>query len=249
MLVGARANVSYATAEQVTPLGLAIESGNLAVVTLLLQSGASPTRVHGDNRQPPLTVAARGARPDILERIARTGVALDQGDTLGRSAAWHAAKANCSACIKVLAELGADLEQPDGQGVPPLVAAAADGDLASLEALLQAGANVGSTTREGNTALLVAAGSGREAALAILVQAGSDLDHRNALGNTALMEAVLGERQGNVRLLLESGADPGLRNRDRLTARAVAEQNRFESVLAEFERHEKSGKGLFGLLE
>ena len=81
-----------------------------------------------------------------------------------------------------------------------------------------------------------------------MLEAGADIDQRNTLGNTALIEATIGNRRDVVRLLLESGADAGLRNRDRLTARAIAMQHKSDELIEEFDTHAKTTRVFLGSL-
>jgi ankyrin repeat protein len=249
ILIGAGANIGLLSADNLNALALAISGGSLAAVDLLLEAGAAQEQLTGTSGQNALMLAAQEAHPKMVARLASQAKWIDQKDNLGRSAVWLAAKSDCGACITELVANKASANMPDKQGIPPLVIAASKGNLDSLQALLNAGAAIDQATPEGNTALLAAAGAGQVEIAKVLLKEGAAINERNSLGDSPLIEATLADRREMVRFLLESGADTTVRNRDRLTARAIAEQNQLAGVLQEFDQYAKRKKGIFGLLD
>lgn len=134
-----------------TPL-LSLVSGsvnNLAILKILLESGADPNRMDGPARFHALDYAAIQGRADVAEILLAFGADTDASDSVRRRAPLHYAIASCAWAprthldvVELLIAHGADVNVRDGEGLTPL-------DLATRHApnngmlhhmLLQAGA-------------------------------------------------------------------------------------------------------------
>lgn len=165
----------------------------------------------------------------LLERDADSNAT----DARGRSALWQAAANGRREVVDLLLARRARTDAANRHGATPLMAAARQGHAAVVEALLAAGANASTADRRGDTALHAAASAGETAVLRLLMRPGTDLDRANAVGDTPLIAAARGGHRDCVTVLLKAGADAKPRNRDRLTARDVAELRGFSDLASQ----------------
>lgn len=194
-LVAANGNVKATNRYGVTPLALACQNGNTAMVELLLDRGADPnTTLRGGETV--LMTAARTGQPGPVKALLSRGAVVEAKERRGQTALMWAAADGHAAVVELLVRAGADFRTPlTDSGFTPLLFAVRDGRAEVVRVLLNAGADVNEATqprkpsakgpRPGTSALILAVENGHfELALA-LIEAGADPDDQRS-GFTAL---------------------------------------------------------------
>ena len=181
-LLASGAYVNAPNSSGTTPLHNAVESGNPATVSVLLEAGADidAAEEYGDT---PLTKALRRLR---------------------------SAPATAAELAVQLLAAGANADARGEYGDTPLYRAAEYGNATLVGALLAAGADPNALLKDGESAIGVAAESAEPEVIRLLVAAGAEVNHRSpADGSFPLHKAVPGDG-GYLRAaaLLEAGANP-----------------------------------------
>ncbi|PKX89418.1 ankyrin repeat domain-containing protein [Aspergillus novofumigatus IBT 16806] len=187
-------------------------TGQTEIIRWLLDSGIDPycTQIRSDNLKSwgyiygdtPLESAViefeQGKQTALLESILRRGIAVDQRDSLGRTAMFQAVINKHIPGVILLLGFGADINATDAHQVTPLDIAADMGQEAVVELLLQRGARVDMTAHGGQTSLHVAISANSIMAVSLLIKMA-----RIAL-DLSLSDWI---KAGILKLLLDAGAD------------------------------------------
>ena len=194
LLLAAGAAPNAVTRFGVTPLALASENRNAAIVRQLLDKGADPRG--GPAGETPLHVAARSGAADVARHLLGGGAVVDARDS------WQ-----------MVTPLMVAASERHPALVALLIAAGADVDAKAAETKLFIGPGDESTTytqipRGGMTALMYAARDGCRLCAALLADAGADVRHEDPARVTALNLAIYNGHYDTAALLLEKGADP-----------------------------------------
>jgi ankyrin repeat protein len=218
LLIDQRAAVNFATEYGYeTALAWAVKRGHLAVVDLLLRSGAIIMR-KGYNR--PLFLAAAEGYSEVAMRLCQAGAVVDEEDD-GKTPLQQAARAGHLATAQLLLERGAKASEQ-------ALLSAAEGGHVELVTLLRAH---GAVLPAG---FLSKAAEGRQAGLVKLaLEAGQAVDERAGYwARTPLMVAADRGALDVVELLLQAGADPNLSDSERKTSVRLAQQGGHREVVA-----------------
>jgi uncharacterized protein len=167
-----------------TPLMLAAERGNAAMIELLLSHGASvDTKTHQG-----VTALALACDYKETQRPDRMIMAGEERIYLK----WHLR------CVQVLLDRNADPNIPNSAGGTALFAALKAGSVEILRLLLSKGANPNHQLPDGSAAIMLASWNGDYEACKALIEAGArvDLLAKNGLG--AIWAA---EKQGHTAIL------------------------------------------------
>jgi ankyrin repeat protein len=171
-----------------------------------------------------------------IERLARTGQAIDARDAHGRTPLHVAAYVRRHDAMRALVRLGANPNALDRDRYDIVTIAAVADDVPTLETALDLGASAKNVTSpyEG-TALIAAAHLGHDGVVRTLVRAGAPLDHVNNLGWTAVIESiVLGDggarHQATLQALVDAGANVDLPDRNGQTPLALARSRGYERM-------------------
>jgi ankyrin repeat protein len=195
LLVAAGANVKATNRYEVTPLSLACQNGNTALVELLLKAGADPNTALRGGETVLMTAARTGHMGPVKALLAR-GAQVSAREQRGQTALMWAAAEGHSEVVETLIEAGADFRAPlSDSGFTPLFFAAREGRTEAVRALLKAGASVnepmqprrsgGKSPRRGTSALLLAVENGHFETAVALLEAGADPNDQRS-GFTAL---------------------------------------------------------------
>lgn len=137
--------------DNITPLFVAIENGNVEIVESLLDFGAK-VNARDRQKQTPLMRLDDDATPELIELLVRHSVKLNLIDKEGDSALILAAGSVDHQVLKALIDAGADINLKNKEGQTALMNAAEADDLESVRLLLAAGAEVNARNKEGDSA-------------------------------------------------------------------------------------------------
>ena len=245
LLIEAGALIAVPDVDGKVALHEAANSGDLALVDLLLAHGAD-VAVQSKSGITPLMLARS---VDVVRVLRGADADVDARTTAGETALTFAAGRLDLEVVELLLASGADPSVATDIGISALHFAtlASLGDEASyrvIGALLDAGAPIDEETNDGVTPLIAAAMSADPATLAYLIGRGAKVDARTLNGNTALImvsdgqklwsrEFDVGDRMIQcVELLVQAGADINAAN-DRGETALLWATTGFDSTLVE----------------
>ena len=185
-----------------TPLHLAIECGETAMVDLLLRQGAAwnlPGPDEINRYEPPLVYAVFYARLDVAKLLHAHGATMNWE-------LWplhNAASSGRLELVTWLLEIGGDMNQADSYGHTPIMSAA-EGHHEVVSALCERGATLEGRNANGQTALHLAAACPQ--CVRPLLKRGAVVDVKDEEGRTPLHFAAGGLADESIRLLVNAGA-------------------------------------------
>jgi hypothetical protein len=135
----------------ITPLFIAVENGDKAIVETLIRFGADVNARDSEGRTP-LMLLDDDAEDGLVELLVRNGANLDLTDNEGNTALILAADGRESKTVKALIAAGARVNIQNKEGETALMEAADGDQLEMVRALLLAGADVNLKNDEGETA-------------------------------------------------------------------------------------------------
>ena len=213
-----RESLDVAVPSHLTPVGFAIEVGNVEILKLLVESGAAIDIACSPDGVLPMHKAARDNQEKSLEYLLQLSPdnlnlpAPDRRDRFralvpGSTPLIVAAEHGSVACVRYLLLKSADLHAKRDDGIGVLQAAIGQGssDIAAL--VLEAIKIGGFPYLELDECLLLAAKYKRTRILQLLIRAGANTTVRDLDGKTALTLAVDNAHPESVACLLENGVE------------------------------------------
>lgn len=149
--LGADVNEKVDKETRETPIFVAVETGNIEIVTMLLDAGAKATATTSA-KQTPLMRLDSDTTPELVDLLIRYGVDVNRRDRDGDSALILAAEDAPAEIVRKLIEAGAEVNAANKLGQTALMNAAYMDDIESVRALLTAGANAAVKNKDGETA-------------------------------------------------------------------------------------------------
>jgi ankyrin repeat protein len=181
------------------PLEVAAWSGNPAVVQLMLDRGATFSKLRGDGYTAVMTAAENG-NLKVLNILIEKKANVNAADGYGMTALAHASRRGQTEAARRLLEAGAQVDTVDTAGRTPLMYAAQNGNTEIVKLLLAKGAKAAAKDKRGDTALILAAKYSGNAAIASLLRA--DVGIKDAKGRTA-SSLALGHGYGSYAAALD----------------------------------------------
>jgi len=179
--------------------------------------------------------AAQQGYAQMVKILLKTGIDINQQDSLGFTALHWAAYYGHQAVVESLLANGANIGLASNTGTTALYLAALNGRQAVVELLLAHGANPNIADNNGMTALYLAALNGRQAVVESLLAHGADPNIADNNGMTALHWAVSLKQQAVVELLLARGANPNIAdNHGRTALYCAAKDQSFIELLVSY---------------
>jgi len=148
---GADVNAKEDAYSSITPLFIAVETGNVEIVRLLLDFGAKAS-ARDSEKQNPLMRLDDDATPELVDLLVNHGVKIDRADKQGNTALILVAGQVKPEVLKALVDAGADANLKNKEGQTALMNAAEADELESVRLLLIAGAEVNARNKEGDSA-------------------------------------------------------------------------------------------------
>lgn len=214
--VGAATDVDDDPDRNSSPLAWAIEADSLAVVSILLRSGANPNSL-GHRFEENITVlaqACKGQNAGIVSALIEAGADVqmtsrfaDDDEPPIQTAARHS---NVEV-IRVLIKQGANVNEQTSEGFTALHKAARRGCASIMRFLVSEDlADYSLRLINGSQPIHTAARWNHPDCIQVLVEAGADINSRNDSGKTPLHWATEDQAAEAIEWLLSNGADAGL---------------------------------------
>ncbi len=185
--------------------------------------------------------AAKGDAAEI-ERLVKTGTAIDARDSHARTPLHVAAFMRKQDAARALMRLGADPNALEAQKYDIVTIASVADDVPMLKLALTGGGSAKNITSpyEG-TALIAAAHLGHDEVVRMLIAAKAPLDHVNNLGWTALIESIVLGNGGKRHVacldaLVKAGASLTLADRAGATPLTLARGRGYKEMVAILEK-------------
>jgi hypothetical protein len=148
---GANVNGKDENYEGITPLFIAVETGDIEIVRLLLDFGAKAS-ARDNEKQTPLMRLDDDATPELVDLLVNHGVKIDRADKQGNTALILVAGQVKPEVVKALIDAGAAVNLKNKEGQTALMNAAEADELENVRILLLAGAEVNARNKEGDSA-------------------------------------------------------------------------------------------------
>ena len=180
--------------------------------------------------------AARGDSAEI-ERLVKSGAAIEARDGRARTPLHVAAFMRKPDAARALMRLGADANALEAQQYDIVTIAAVADDVPMLKAALAGGCRATNVTSPyQGTALIAAAHLGHDEVVRTLIAAKAPLDHLNNLGWTALIESIVlgngGKRHvATLKALVDAGANVNLADRSNDTPLTLARRRGYAEMV------------------
>lgn len=202
--------------------------GDLSKVRQLLDTGAN-IETRDDWEGTPLIYAAEAGHAEIIKLLLERGANIESRYITKRNRQTPlslAAEKGFKEAVGVLLERGANIETLDENGETPLMKAAYKGHAEVVRLLLERGAKLETKDKKmKQTALLWAAYTNPNMEALALLSTGQDIDYN------------LSGKKEAARLLLDKGADVKARNKDGLTALALATRANAPNIVRLLNEH------------
>jgi ankyrin repeat protein len=194
-----------------TALYMAAQGGHLAVVRVLLASGADPAIAMLTDGATPVWVAAHNGHLDVVRMLTEARANVNTAKTItGATPVFVAAQYGHLDVVGALVDSGADVNVArTGNGDTPVYIAAQQDNVGVVRLLVEAGANVNAaTTDDGSTPVFMAAQHGHLEVVRVLVEAGANVNAvKTTDGCTPVFIAAFEGHLDIVLLLVQAGAD------------------------------------------
>lgn len=199
-------NGDFCDIQQVCPIHVAAECGNVDCLRLLLQLGAD-LNVKDKSSSTPLHIAASVAmNEEFLRLLVENGASTGARDAWGRTPLHRAViQSNVTSALFLL-DQGCDPNIGDESDRVPLHCAASYGQLKLIRNILDRGGSINLKDRRGRSALYLAVVSRNPRSMRLLCERGADLDTPTRTGVNALTLAVAKGYLVGVRILISAGA-------------------------------------------
>jgi len=179
-----------------SPLYMAVQQNNEAMVTLLLEKGADPAQAPSSG-ETPLHVAAKRGELGIARQLLLKGAPIEARTSAQYTPLLSALNGGAVQVAALLLERGADPKARAAGGMTTLHHAAMLGSAELVQRILQCGVEVSVATSSGVTPLHTAARFGRVDVVQLLLQHKAAVDVRDKQGRTPLHHAC----EGSIRFM------------------------------------------------
>jgi len=201
-----------------TPIFLAVSTGNLDMVRLLIENGAA-VRVGDNNLRSPIHFANWAGSREMIDLLLEKGAVVDTRAIGGATPLIHASLNDNFDMSRHLIERGADIHTQCNSLTTPLYFAVLNNNPEYLDYLLLAGAEVDVPDFLGRTPLAIAVRDGNADLAQSLIQNGADPSRKDlGTGQSLLHLAAIEGHAEVLAILLQAGLSDEGRDRNGSTA-------------------------------
>jgi uncharacterized protein len=219
-------------------------TGGLVTLLLFIVPTSAQTPPGASELQAYRGLHAAAAKGDVaeIEKLVKSGAAIDARDGRARTPLHVAAFMQKPEAVRALMRLGADANALEAQKYDIVTIAAVANDVPMLKIALDGGCRATNITSPyQGTALIAAAHLGHDEVVRTLIAARAPLDHVNNLGWTAVIESiVLGDggkdHVATLKALVDAGANVNLADRSGDTPLTLAKRRNFTEMIAILEK-------------
>lgn len=161
-----------------TPLTLAIDSGNIEIAEFLLLNGADPN-IEDTSGLNALIYSAYAGATNLLDMLLQKGMNPDHQTTEGMTALMYAATYGELEAVQLLLDNNANTDLQDFNGWTALISAAFEGETEIVKLLIENGADINMADGNDYTALIYATDRGHIDIVRLLLTSGIDLSAYN----------------------------------------------------------------------
>lgn len=208
--LGADINLPY---YDKTPLGYAVQEGNVEIVNLLLEKGADPN-TEFDNHSLLIFAINQEIKTDKTQKFEITRLLVEKGkadldisSSEGDTPLHIAAGYGNLKLVQSFVEHGADINAKDENDQTPLHKAAIGWNLDVVKFLVHHGANLNSKDDNGQTPLHITTKWNEIKTIQYLLKHGADINSKDNNGQTPLHLAMKWNEIETIEYLLKQGAD------------------------------------------
>jgi len=151
LLQGENVNGKDENYDNITPLFIAVENGNLEISRLLLDFGAK-VNARNKSKQTPLMQIDSDATVDLVTLLIDRGAKVNLIDDENNTALIIAADGASTDVVRALVDAGADVNLANKDGETALMNAANRGEAECVRLLLNAGADINAVDKDGDNA-------------------------------------------------------------------------------------------------
>jgi ankyrin repeat protein/thymidine kinase len=226
-----RRNKGNSTANSLREFIKAIISGNLKVITRILQTNKDFVNLQDINGMSPLHIAIDKGNADVVNLLLDAKANIEQLDRNGNSPLLIAVQKGHLEIVTTLLRKGANANCHNKNHTTPLIFAVNQNCMPMVQVLLDAGADPSKSQINKVYPIHIAAKNGDILILKALLRAGSSfitgasVNCQNKEGVTPLFLAAQNGHIDAVTILLNVGADPNQREYNKLTALHQAATN------------------------
>jgi len=188
-LIQSGACVHFPNARGVTPLILASQKGNIAVVRELLRKGAMPnaSTITGSTA---FIQACHFGRLSVVEELVRFGAKVEQANYKNTTALMRASQEGHEEVVRFLLKHNASVNRRNDEKMTALMLSSQRGHAGIVKMLIRAGAEVDAKTAQESTSLMLACKRRHLSVAKILVAHGTELMLKDSKGSTVLETAI-----------------------------------------------------------
>jgi len=183
------------------------------------------------NQRCALHTAVENINFEQVERLVKDGIALDYGDTFGRTALWRAASRGHDYITPLLLANGSCTNIPDCEGMTPVEIAAKEGHWELVDEFLEHDPTVRPEVEYIRTRLYEASESGETDVVGKILKYGIGVNTNNKDGFTPLHVAAMSGQTEKTRKLLRSGANVNIADNCSKKPLIVASENGYVEVI------------------
>ncbi|XP_070579659.1 transient receptor potential cation channel subfamily A member 1-like [Ptychodera flava] len=187
-----------------TPSHVAVETGNIKILNLLIKGNASIS-IRDYNEQAPIHLAAKKGRFECIEALAVVDVRhINDDDGDGCTPLLLASQAGHLKVVNHLLKVGADIGSRDENRRTALALAAAGGHVDVVATLLKNHADIDATDKNRNTALHLSAANGHDEVTSYLIDEGANPLMKNSKGENCLDIATENQEDVTATVIINS---------------------------------------------
>ncbi|OGV54399.1 MAG: hypothetical protein A2X49_15865 [Lentisphaerae bacterium GWF2_52_8] len=206
-----------------TPLSMALRGLDLKAADILLSKGAG---LHTPNKEKetPIMVLARYAKPEAIEYMLSKGVSVNTQLPEGATPISLATIQSNIPVVKLLISKGADVNLRETDGFAPIFYSIRQNDEEAANILVSAGADVNIKFPDGTSPLMMAIKNRNPELVKAILKGKIKIDQKNGEGQTALHLAASHGNAKILQMVLEKGADKSLKDKRGKTALDYAKE-------------------------